>query len=105
MDKTVLERSSRIVVDSLAQAQKLSRELMEFFGAPGEEGWKRVESLSAVTARGTRRASSDDITLFKSLGMGISDLALGMELYRRAIEQGLGREFPHPEKVAPKLRG
>lgn len=104
VDKTVLERSSRIVVDSLPQAQKLSRELMEFFGAQGEEGWKRVESLSAVVAGRVPRASSDDITLFKSLGMGISDLALGMELYRRAIEQGLGREFPHPEKVAPRLR-
>lgn len=104
VDETVLERSGRIVVDSLQQAQKLSRELMGFFGAPTEEGWKRVEALSAVVAGRVVRSASDDLTLFKSLGMGISDLALGMELYQRAIEQGLGREFTHPERVAPRLR-
>lgn len=100
----VLERSSRIVVDSVPQAQKLSRELMGFFGTPVQEGWKRVEPLSAVVAARKPRNPSDDITLFKSLGMGISDLALGMELYRKAIESGVGRSFAHPERATPRLR-
>lgn len=102
--RDVLERSSRVVVDSLPQAQKLSSELMEFFGAPTAESWKQVKPLSEVVAEGRRRQASDDITLFKSLGMGISDLALGMEIYRRALDEGLGSEFKHPERAMPRLR-
>jgi ornithine cyclodeaminase len=104
VSRDVLTRSSRVVVDSVASAQKLSRELMEFFGPPEDEGWKRVEPLSSVVAARAARRAGDDITLFKSLGMGISDLALGMELYRRAREQGVGREFPQPQRSQPRLR-
>lgn len=97
-----LRRCSQIVVDSVPQAQKLSRELMEHFGQD-QQSWKSVRSLAELVAQGKPRATSDDLTLFKSLGMGISDLALGMELYQKALETGAGRSLPHPEKVAPRL--
>jgi ornithine cyclodeaminase/alanine dehydrogenase-like protein (mu-crystallin family) len=104
MAADVLARCSRLVVDSVAQAQRLSKELMEFFGPPDQEGWKQVTSLAELVAARKSRAADDDITLFKSLGMGISDLALGMELYQTARELGLGRELSHPERVPPRLR-
>ena len=100
----VLDRCSPIVVDSVSQAQKLSRELIDFFGAADQEGWQRVSSLADLVAARESRGESNDLTLFKSLGMGISDLSLGIELYRKARAQGLGREFTHPEKAAPRLR-
>src|SRR3989449_426985 len=75
--RDVLEHCSRIVVDSVTQAKKLSRELIDFFGPADQEGWKRVSSLADLVATGESRGESDDLTLFKSLGMGISDLALG----------------------------
>ena len=100
----VLARCSRIVVDSVAQAQKLSKELREFIGTPDQEGWKQVMSLAELVAARESRAAGDDITLFKSLGMGISDLALGMQLYQTARERGLGRELWQPQRVAPRLR-
>ena len=99
----VLARSSQIVVDSVPQAQKLSRELREFFG-PDSSRWSSVRSLASLVASHRSRASSDDLTVFKSLGIGVSDLALGIELYKRAVESGLGRKLPHPQKVTPKLR-
>lgn len=99
-----LARCSRIVVDSVAQAQKLSKELVEFIGSPDSEGWKQVMSLAELVAGRKSRAASDDITLFKSLGMGISDLALGIQLYQKARELGLGRELSHPRRVPPRLR-
>ncbi len=102
--RDVLERCSRIVVDSVPQAQKLSRELIDFFGAANQEGWKRVSSLADLVTTGESRGVRDDLTLFKSLGTGISDLALGIELYRKARTEGLGREFAHPEKAGPRLR-
>ncbi len=102
--RDVLDRCSRIIVDSVPAAQKLSRELMDFFGAADQEGWKRVTSLADLVAAQESRRQSDDLTLFKSLGMGISDLALGIELYRRARANGFGREFAHPQKVMPRMR-
>jgi hypothetical protein len=36
--------------------------------------------------------------------MGISDLALGIELYRTALANNLGYGIEHPRKVPPRLR-
>ena len=99
----VLARAGRIVADSVAQARKLSREFIEFFGSD-EVRWQRVESLASVVAGRLRRAPADDLTIFKSLGMGISDLALGIELYRTALANNLGYGIEHPRKVPPRLR-
>jgi alanine dehydrogenase len=101
--RDALERCDQVVVDTIPSAQKLSRELIEYFGAAPSR-WASVKSLASVVAAGERRAASDDLTLFKALGMGISDLALGIELYQRAVERGLGRSFAHPRKAAPRLR-
>ncbi len=126
----VLARCTRIVADSVPQARRLSRELIGYLGSE-EEKWARVESLASLVAArrgrsptiqagasgtdaprrsagagaGSRRRDSggDDLTVFKSLGMGISDLALGMEIYQSASRAGLGRSLAHPQKVAPRL--
>jgi ornithine cyclodeaminase len=98
----VIARCGRVVVDSVPQAQKLSRELIGHFGPEGK-AWARVRPLSEVVAAQEKRRPADDLTLFKSLGMGISDLSLGIEMYRRARQRGLGRPLPHPEHVAPRL--
>ena len=99
----VLARCEQVVVDSQPQARKLSRELMEYYGS-GEGHWEQVASLANVVAGGKERSATSDLTLFKSLGMGIADLSLGMELYRKALEQGVGRPLPQPEKAAPRLQ-
>jgi alanine dehydrogenase len=99
----LVARCSRIVVDSVPQAQRLSRELIGRFGSD-PSGWASVESLSAVVAAGTPRSDAVDLTLFKALGMGVSDLALGMNVYRTAVERGLGRRLPLPARANPRLR-
>ena len=100
----VLARSTQIVTDSVPQAQKLSRELLEFFTSD-QEKWRAVRSLASVVASRYSRGAGDDLTLFKSLGVGISDLSLGIELYNKALALGLGRELPQPRKVSPRLGG
>ena len=99
----VLERCSQIVVDSLLQAQKLSRELVTYFGSPKEDGWTKVQSLADLIAGKQGRDASSDLTLFKSLGMGISDVSLGIELYRKALEGGVGMELAHRQLVTPRM--
>ncbi|MGH9969561.1 MAG: ornithine cyclodeaminase family protein [Pyrinomonadaceae bacterium] len=100
VSQDLMRRCSEIIVDSVLQAQHLSRELIEFLGDPDEEGWKKVKSLACLLSQRESRRPTDDVTLLKSLGMGISDLSLGIELYGSALANGIGREFPQP-KTAP----
>ena len=78
----VLSRCTQIVSDSPAQAQKLSQELIEGLGSDPDK-WKNVRPLAElVTTRGARD-SDDDLTLLKSLGTGVLDLSLGIEIFQR----------------------
>ena len=91
-EPALLARCAAVVADSVPQVKNLSSELMQCYGAD-ESKWRAVRPLSAVVAEGKGRPSGADLTLFKAMGMGISDLALGIEILRRATEQRLGREF------------
>jgi alanine dehydrogenase len=104
ISQDVLARSTQIVTDSVPQAQKLSREMIEFFGKDSTK-WSAVQPLANIVANRFSRAASDDLTLFKALGVGISDLSLGIELYRQALESGIGYRFSPPQRVAPRLHG
>jgi ornithine cyclodeaminase len=99
----VLSRSGRIVTDSVPQARKLSRELIDFLGSD-DARWKRVQPLSMIVSERFPRSEADDLTLFKSLGVGISDLSLGIQLYRDAVSSQRGYKFSPPQRVQPRLR-
>jgi ornithine cyclodeaminase/alanine dehydrogenase-like protein (mu-crystallin family) len=98
----VFDRASRVAVDNLPGVQQLSREFMTRYAS---RGWDGVMPLSKLIAQGRKRSDADDISIFKAMGMGISDLALGAELVRRARERGLGRPLPQPKKTKPRLAG
>jgi ornithine cyclodeaminase len=91
-----------MAVDNLPGVQQLSREFMTRFAS---RGWDEVMPLSKLIASARKRSDADDISIFKAMGMGISDLALGAELVRRARERGLGRVLPQPKKAKPRLAG
>jgi len=96
----VFDRATRVAVDNLPAVQQLSR---EFMTRSASRGWDGVQPLSMLVAQGKKRADSDDISLFKAMGMGISDLALGVDLVRRARARGLGRPIPQPKKAKARL--
>jgi ornithine cyclodeaminase len=99
----ILDRCDPIVVDSVPQVQRLSHEFISYF-EQGRKTWSAVMSLSALVAGGQERPQESDLTLFKAMGMGISDLSLGIKCYRQAAEHGLGRSIPHPQRVRIRLR-
>ena len=99
----VLARCSRVVVDSPPAARRLSQELIQFYGG-ADDRWSAVRRLADLVAGDERRTARDDLTLFKSLGMGISDLALGIEIERAARDAGRGRPIEPPQRAQPKLR-
>jgi ornithine cyclodeaminase len=51
-----------------------------------------LADLVADSSRGRR--NSEQITLLKALGVGLSDIALGVEVLTRASEMGLGSPLP-----------
>lgn len=102
-EQDIFPRCHRIVVDSLPQVQKLSREFMDHFGSDPIR-WQQVVPLSTLVAGREARPADADLTLFKAMGMGISDLSLGTELYRRALARNVGRAFAHPRRAKPSLR-
>ena len=97
----IFGRCAMSVVDSVASVQRLSREFIDHFAG---DDWSRVTPLSAVVTERRARPSAADLTLFKAMGMGISDLALGIEIYHRAQRCGLGRHFAQPQTATPRLR-
>jgi ornithine cyclodeaminase/alanine dehydrogenase-like protein (mu-crystallin family) len=56
-----------------------------------------AELWEVISGRRSGRESPEQITLFKSVGTGLQDLAVAGALYRRARERGFGQdlgEFP-----------
>jgi alanine dehydrogenase len=92
----VLRRCDVVVTDSLGAAQRLSREFMEYYGG-GAADWAAVTRLSALVSARRARPADADLSLFKAMGMGISDLSLGIEVYNRAVRRGMGHRFAPPE--------
>jgi alanine dehydrogenase len=97
----VFERCDRIVCDNLAQVRNGSRELIEYVDSGGS--WDRVIPICNLVKERVPRPSGADVTLYKFMGMGMADMATAVEIYRRAIAQGLGTDLPHPRRAHPKL--
>jgi alanine dehydrogenase len=96
-------RATTIAVDNIETVANLSREFREHFGPLASPGWKAVQPISAVIAAGQRRKPTDDITIFKAMGMGLSDLALGIKILEIARRRGLGQALPRRVRAAARF--
>ena len=96
----VFARADAIAVDMVESVRSLSAEFRKYFG---EGDWSRVRPLSELVAAKWTRPNGADLTLFKAMGMGLSDLALGIEILERVRASGGGRAFPHPKPAQPRL--
>jgi ornithine cyclodeaminase/alanine dehydrogenase-like protein (mu-crystallin family) len=91
--ETVL-RSSVRATDHLAQARLEAAEYRDLVDA-GRLGWQDVVEIGDVlTGKAGGRRGSADITLFKSLGIALEDIAFADLLWRRAVERGVGKPMP-----------
>ncbi|MFQ5699849.1 MAG: ornithine cyclodeaminase family protein [Myxococcota bacterium] len=104
-DADLLERCALIASDSPEQALRLSAELMHFLAREGRDpqAQGKVVALSNLLAAGAGRPPDADVTLFKAMGMGISDLALARSIYETVRERNLGQPLPPPRRCAPRL--
>ena len=93
VDDKAVQLANFIAVDSLDQARIESGE----FVTAVEKGlltWERVKELRSVVSGQMRgREHFEQITLFKSLGIAIEDVAAAAVVYQKAKEQQAGREL------------
>lgn len=96
----IFDRASAIAVDTIDSVKSFSAEFRKRFSG-GD--WSKVRLLSDLLADRSQRAGDADLTLFKAMGMGLSDLALGIEILKRVRAKGAGRVIAHPEPAQPRL--
>jgi ornithine cyclodeaminase/alanine dehydrogenase-like protein (mu-crystallin family) len=107
IDAEAVNRATLIVCDSIEQARMEAGDLLlaappgslAATGGPGVAGSpapleRAVELADIVAGRHPGRGAPRDITLFKSLGLGIEDLAAASVVYDRALAAGAGRAVP-----------
>nr|MDQ2901448.1 ornithine cyclodeaminase family protein [Acidobacteriota bacterium] len=88
----VLSRAETIAVDSIEQAEMESGDLLL---ARAEGRWRGVnlfELKDIVAGKKKGRDSKADITIFKSNGLAVEDVAAAGWVYERAVEAGIGRK-------------
>src|SRR5262245_16903354 len=63
--------------------------------AAGKLAWSAIRELGEfVSGKATGRTSPSDLTLFKSLGIALEDVAFAELVYQRALAAGVGRPIP-----------
>ncbi len=88
--ETVLRATVR-ATDQVAQAQMEAGEYRDLVAA-GRLKWQDIVELGdIVTGKAAGRRAPADITLFKSLGIALEDIAFADLIYRRALERGIGK--------------
>jgi alanine dehydrogenase len=93
IDAVTVRRCDSIVVDSKDQARIEAGDFVQ----PLEDGsihWADIHELGQViVGRYTGRAHPQDVTLFKSLGIAIEDVAVAAKVYVKAQATGMGRKL------------
>jgi alanine dehydrogenase len=91
--ETVLRATVR-ATDHLAQARIEAGEYRDLVAA-GRLKWQDMVELGDIlTEKAPGRRGPADITLFKSLGIALEDIAFADLIVRRAHERGVGRRMP-----------
>lgn len=93
VDDETVERSAVIAVDSLEQARLEAGDLA-IPAAEGRFDWERAVQLGAIVAgQVSGRPTPEALTLFKSVGIALEDVATAGLVYQLARERGLGTEL------------
>lgn len=94
VDLTTIRRADYIVCDSLAACQAEAGDFVPALET-GMLDWNRVAELADVlTDQATGRATPQNITLYKSVGLALEDVAVAVHVLNRARAENIGRPLP-----------
>lgn len=93
LDDAAVLHAAVVATDDRVQAQTEARELIDLT-RDGKLDWDDVVELGdLVQLNHPGRGNDTDITLFKSLGIALEDIAFGKVIYERALAAGRGTEM------------
>jgi alanine dehydrogenase len=93
VDDRTLDRAQVIAVDSVDQAKKEAGDLVYGLASLGR-GWEDIHELHEIVSGSAKgRTAPEEITLFKSSGIALWDVAVGIHIYRKARASGRGKEL------------
>jgi ornithine cyclodeaminase/alanine dehydrogenase-like protein (mu-crystallin family) len=87
LDPQIVLRAALVVTDDIAQAKAEAAEFIDLARA-GRLDWNDVVPLHRIVGSPGFRRDCDAITLFKSLGVGLEDVAVASIIYDRAVASG-----------------
>ena len=94
VDAETVLRAAVKATDHVEQAKVEAGEFRELVAA-GKLAWSDIRELGEfVTGKAKGRTSPSELTLFKSLGIALEDVAFGELVYQRALAQGVGKPIP-----------
>jgi alanine dehydrogenase len=98
LDDAAIARASRIAVDFIEQAIMEAGDLIQAFATEPAK-WNSVAELSQIIAgKMSGRENETEVTLFKSSGIAIWDVAVAMKVYELAVAKGRGTQIPFWEQ-------
>jgi ornithine cyclodeaminase/alanine dehydrogenase-like protein (mu-crystallin family) len=87
LDPQIVLRAATVATDDVAQAKAEGAEFIDL-AASGRLDWSKVLPLHQIVGAGELHREPGAVTLFKSLGVGLEDLAIASLLYDRAMASG-----------------
>jgi ornithine cyclodeaminase/alanine dehydrogenase len=94
LDGETVLRAAVKVTDHVEQAKVEAGEFRDLVAA-GKLAWSDVRELGELaTGMAKGRSSPADLTLFKSLGIALEDVAFAELVYERALAAGAGKPIP-----------
>lgn len=94
LDAQTVSLANVVVCDSVEACQFEAGDFVDALDRGMLDWSKPVDLAAVVTGNAPGRAKPEDITLFKSVGLAIEDVALAAKIIERAREQGVGQELP-----------
>jgi len=93
LDDVALTRATLIAVDSLAQAKEEAGDLIQGLVSTAR-GWQAVVEMHEIVGGSAPGRTADaEVTIFKSCGIALWDVAAAGYVYRQALERGKGRQM------------
>jgi alanine dehydrogenase len=91
VDVVAVRRCDNIIIDSKDQGRIEAGDFAQAL-EDGSIHWSDVHELGQViVGRYPGRAHPQDVTMFKSLGIALEDVAVAARIYDKAIAQGVGK--------------
>jgi ornithine cyclodeaminase/alanine dehydrogenase-like protein (mu-crystallin family) len=87
LDPEIALKAALLVTDDIPQAKTEAAEFIDLANA-GKLDWTRVKPLHEIVAAPGVPRDTSAITLFKSLGVGLEDVAVASIIYDRAVASG-----------------